>query len=107
MALCRYFYLYINQHLKHTFVHSFYSALFIDIILTSAILLCGLIFGVLGAYPYMYKWHRDDEKLLPQHYKDRCREFMTRDPLPVHYRFSPNKYTVCEKTGQRFAFTAY
>ncbi|XP_076446944.1 large ribosomal subunit protein bL28m-like [Babylonia areolata] len=52
-------------------------------------------------YPYMYKWTRDVDALLPDHYKKRCREFMEKDPAPVHYRPNPNQYTVRESTGER------
>ncbi|KAL8617157.1 hypothetical protein ACOMHN_014327 [Nucella lapillus] len=52
-------------------------------------------------YPYVYKWTRDIDPLLPEHYKKRCREFMEKDPTPVHYRPNPNQYTIRESTGER------
>uniref|UniRef100_A0A0B6ZHV8 Large ribosomal subunit protein bL28m n=1 Tax=Arion vulgaris TaxID=1028688 RepID=A0A0B6ZHV8_9EUPU len=51
--------------------------------------------------PYLYKWSREEEKILPDHYKNRCREFMTRDPIPVHWRPDTRRYRVDEDTGER------
>jgi large subunit ribosomal protein L28 len=53
--------------------------------------------------PYIYKWSREEEALLPQHYKDRCREFMTRDPIPVHWRPETKRYRVDPHSGERIA----
>lgn len=52
-------------------------------------------------YPYVYKWPRALDPLLPEHYKKRCREFMEKDPEPVHYCPNPNQYTINESTGER------
>ncbi|KAK7097830.1 large ribosomal subunit protein bL28m-like [Littorina saxatilis] len=52
-------------------------------------------------FPYTYKWTRDVDAVLPEHYKERCREFMLKDPAPVHYRPNPDRYTVRESTGER------
>ncbi|BFZ15264.1 hypothetical protein BsWGS_18303 [Bradybaena similaris] len=51
--------------------------------------------------PYVYKWSKEEEQILPQHYKDRCREFMTQDPIPVHWRPDTSRYRVDEYTGER------
>ena len=61
----------------------------------------GLPYVAAGMFPYVYKWTREAETLLPEHYKRRCQEFMTRDPSPVHYRPNPNRFTVRESTGER------
>ncbi|CAG5123137.1 unnamed protein product [Candidula unifasciata] len=53
------------------------------------------------ATPYKYKWTQEEEEILPQHYKDRCKEFMTRDPIPVHWRPDTRRYRVDEDTGER------
>ncbi|PVD34552.1 hypothetical protein C0Q70_05827 [Pomacea canaliculata] len=51
--------------------------------------------------PYVYRWTNETEGLLPEHYKQRCIEFMTKDPTPVHWRPNPNKYIPNPKTGER------
>ncbi|XP_059141241.1 large ribosomal subunit protein bL28m-like [Physella acuta] len=51
--------------------------------------------------PYLYKWSREEEAILPEHYKKRCKEFMTTDPLPLHWRPSKNRYRVDPDSGER------
>lgn len=34
---------------------------------------------------YSYLWDENAEKILPEHYKRRCLEFMNKEPIPVHY----------------------
>ncbi|KAL3878398.1 hypothetical protein ACJMK2_030754, partial [Sinanodonta woodiana] len=34
---------------------------------------------------YTYNWTAEEDKLLPEHFKKRAWEFMTRDPAPVNY----------------------
>jgi hypothetical protein len=34
---------------------------------------------------YSYVWDDKADEILPEHYKKRCLEFMTREPTPVHY----------------------
>lgn len=53
------------------------------------------------AAPYLYQWSREEEKILPCHYKERCIEFMTQDPEPVHWRPDPTPYRLDEDSGER------
>lgn len=34
---------------------------------------------------YSYSWNEEGEKMLPEHYKKRCLEFMSKEPTSVHY----------------------
>ncbi|KAK7500588.1 hypothetical protein BaRGS_00008163 [Batillaria attramentaria] len=58
-------------------------------------------YSVAGALPYVYRWTREVDSLLPEHYKQRCQEFMEREPAPVHFRPNLNRFTVRESTGER------
>ncbi|KAK6975941.1 39S ribosomal protein L28 mitochondrial [Biomphalaria glabrata] len=51
--------------------------------------------------PYLYKWSREEEALLPKHYKDRCIEFMRKEQSPVHWRPIQMKYRFDEDSGER------
>ncbi|XP_005093143.1 39S ribosomal protein L28, mitochondrial [Aplysia californica] len=52
--------------------------------------------------PYVYRWSPEEERILPEHYKNSCREFMTKEPEPVHWRPDPQKYWEDIDSGQRF-----
>ncbi|CAL1534501.1 unnamed protein product [Lymnaea stagnalis] len=51
--------------------------------------------------PYIYKWSKEEEAILPKHYVDRCRDFMTRDQIPIHWRPNPARYRTDEDSGER------
>ncbi|KAH9490939.1 39S ribosomal protein L28, mitochondrial [Bulinus truncatus] len=51
--------------------------------------------------PYIYKWSREEEAILPKHYKDRCIEYMIKEQQPVHWRPIQSRYRVDEDSGER------
>jgi len=51
--------------------------------------------------PYVYKWSHDEEAILPEHYKKACREFMTTEPSPVHWRPDTCRYWEDELSGEK------
>ncbi|WAR00098.1 hypothetical protein MAR_024560 [Mya arenaria] len=57
------------------------------------------IFHKLKQGAYCYVWTDKCEKLLPKHYKNRCLEYMLREPTPVHWIPDPQKYRY-DKYGQ-------
>ncbi|XP_060594166.1 large ribosomal subunit protein bL28m-like [Ruditapes philippinarum] len=54
------------------------------------------VFHKLKSGAYSYVWTDKCEKLLPAHYKQRCLDYMTKDPKPVHWRPDTTKYKVDE-----------
>ncbi|KAL5011744.1 hypothetical protein ScPMuIL_010295 [Solemya velum] len=58
-------------------------------------------FSKLKSAAYSYVWSRDVEHLLPQHYKDRCIKFMTREPPAVHWQPISGRWKIDPKSGQR------
>jgi hypothetical protein len=33
----------------------------------------------------VYNWSKDEDHFLPEHYKQRCEDFMRKKPKPVHF----------------------
>ncbi|XP_052278535.1 39S ribosomal protein L28, mitochondrial-like isoform X2 [Dreissena polymorpha] len=50
------------------------------------------IFHKLKQAAYTYVWTDKCERLLPKHYKERCLNFMMKDPEAVHWIPDPRKY---------------
>lgn len=50
------------------------------------------VFHKLRSGAYSYVWTDKCERLLPQHYKQRCLEYMLREPKPVHWKPDTRKY---------------
>ncbi|XP_045202986.1 39S ribosomal protein L28, mitochondrial-like [Mercenaria mercenaria] len=52
------------------------------------------IFHKLKSGAYSYVWTDKCERLLPKHYKERCLEYMLREPKPVHWKPDTSKYVI-------------
>ena len=51
--------------------------------------------------PYVYRWSEEEESILPEHYKQRCTEFMKGEPEPVHWRPDTRRYWEDELSGEK------
>ncbi|KAL4230369.1 39S ribosomal protein L28 [Mactra antiquata] len=54
------------------------------------------VFHKLKSGAYSYVWTDKCERLLPTHYKQRCLEYMLKEPKPVHWVPDPRKYKLDE-----------
>ncbi|XP_063413878.1 large ribosomal subunit protein bL28m-like [Mytilus trossulus] len=49
---------------------------------------------------YEYRWDQSVDHLFPEHYKQRCEEFMRRLPKPVHYKPAESKWKISPETDR-------
>ncbi|XP_078324100.1 large ribosomal subunit protein bL28m-like [Crassostrea virginica] len=48
---------------------------------------------------YSYSWNDEVNEMLPEHYKERCLEFMRREPTPIHYIPSEGTFGIHKLTN--------
>ena len=62
-------------------------------------MLQGIVFFMLENAAYSYSWNDKVNEMLPEHYKERCLEFLRREPTPIHYIPSEGTFGIHKLTN--------